>query len=221
MSIRVSIVEDDERYRAFLVQLINDSEGLTCSGDHGDATSALRRFPRERPEVALVDLELPTMTGMELIRRARRLKQAPEMVVLTVHDDPRRIFGALEAGASGYLIKPVEPIRVVEAITEAHGGGAPMSPAIARLVLQYFHEKGKAREALDTLTPREQEILDALAHGLRYQEIADQLGISRRTVSTHIHNLYEKLHVRSRTEATARLLGQSPTAGEARIRTTA
>jgi len=206
MSIRVGIVEDDDRYRAFLVTLVNQSDGLVCSGDHGDAVGALRKLPRERPDVALIDLELPSMTGVELIRRLRRLKQPPETVVVTVHDDARRIFGALEAGASGYLVKPVEPPRILEAIAEAHAGGAPMSPAIARLVLQYFHDKGRARESLDTLTPREQEILDALARGCRDKEIADQLGISRRTVSTHVHHLYEKLHVRSRTEAAARLL---------------
>jgi DNA-binding NarL/FixJ family response regulator len=128
--------------------------------------------------------------------------------VLTLHDDAQRIFAALEAGASGYLTKPVSPARILEALMDVHDGGAPMSSQIARLVVKTFHKRGRSMQEFDCLTLREEEILGCLAKGFSYKEIADQLGISIRTVSSHSHNIYNKLHVRSRGEATARFLNR-------------
>ena len=204
--IRVTLVEDDSEFREHLRALIGGSAGFDCVGAHASAERALGGVPIEKPEVVLLDLELPGKSGLDLIAELNVVHPEIEIVVLTIHDDTNRIFAALEAGASGYLVKPAAPVRILEAITEARNGGAPMSSQIARLVVKTLHERGRSKKQLDRLTLREQEILGWLAKGFRYQEIADQLGISIRTVSTHLHNIYDKLHVRSRGAATARFL---------------
>ena len=205
-AIRVSVVEDDDEFREHLRALIGGSEGFECVGAHPSAETALKSIPVDKPGIVLLDLELPGKSGLEFIAELKEKHAEIAIVVLTLHDDPQRIFAALEAGASGYLIKPVAPARILDALMDVHNGGAPMSGQIARLVVKSFHKRGRSKQGFDCLTLREAEILGCLAKGLRYQEIADQLGISIRTVSTHLHNSYDKLHVRSRGEATAKFL---------------
>lgn len=206
MKTRVTIVEDEDAYRESLAVLLNGSPGFECAGAYANAEQALKALRFETPDVLLLDLELPRMSGEEFIRQVSVRWPQVRILVLTVHDEPRRIFDALEAGASGYLVKPVPPAKLLEAIAEAAAGGAPMSSAIARLVLATFRERGRHKHELEALTAREAEILALLAKGHRYQEIASELGIALRTVGTHVHHIYEKLHVRSRAEAAARYL---------------
>jgi DNA-binding NarL/FixJ family response regulator len=205
--LRVTIIEDHEPTLATLATLVRGSAGFECSGQHGKAERALKNLSKEAPDVVLLDLELPGMSGIEFIRRAKSSRPKTEILVLTMHEEARLIFEALESGATGYLIKPVEPARILEAITDVSKGGSPMSSQIARLVIKSFHDRGRDRRNLESLTPREEEILRLLSRGYRYQEIAQELGIAIRTVSTHLHHIYEKLHVRSATEAAARFLG--------------
>jgi len=205
-AIRVGIVEDDDEFREHLRALIGGSDGFECAGAHPSAETALKSFPVDRPEIVLLDMELPGKSGLEFIAELKGKRAEFAIVVLTMHDDTQRIFAALEAGASGYLIKPVAPARILEALMDVRTGGAPMSSQIARLVVKSFQKRGRSKQEFDCLTLREAEILGCLAKGLRYQEIGDQLGISIRTVSTHLHNIYDKLHVRSRGEATAKFL---------------
>ena len=205
-AIRVSIVEDDDEFREHLRALIGGSVGFECAGAHPSAETVLKSVPVDKPEIVLLDLELPRKSGLEIIAELNEKHPEIRIVVLTLHDDTQRIFAALEAGASGYLIKPVAPARILQALMDVHAGGAPMSSQVARLVVKSFYKRGQSKHEVGCLTLREEEILHCLAKGYSYQEIADQLGISIRTVSTHLHNIYDKLHVRSRGEATAKFL---------------
>ncbi|MBI2930001.1 MAG: response regulator transcription factor [Verrucomicrobia bacterium] len=206
MKTRVTLVEDNDELREWLAVMLNGSPGFACSGAHATAEQALKAIPFEKPDVLLLDLELPHMSGEEFIREAKARWPKLEILILTVHDEPKRIFAALEAGASGYLVKPAAPAKLLEALADVAAGGSPMSSQIARLVLSTFRERGKRKQDLGQLTPREEEILALLSQGHRYQEIADGLGLSLRTVGTHLHHIYAKLHVRSRTEAAAKYL---------------
>lgn len=205
-SIRVAVVEDKDDFRGHLVALIQGAQGFCCTGAHATAESALKQLAWEKPEVLLLDLELPKLSGEDSIREFKARLPALEILVLTLHDEPKRIFTALEAGASGYLIKPVHPAKLLEAIAEVRAGGSPMSSQIARLVVRVFHQRGRTNAQFETLTTREEEILKLLADGGQTKEIADSLKISARTVSTHLHHIYDKLHVGSRSQAVARFL---------------
>ena len=205
MSIKVSIVEDDKRTRESLALLIGGASDFSCVGAHATAETALKKIPQEQPDVILLDLELPAMSGIEFIRELKR-RPAVEILVLTIHDEPRRIYAALEAGASGYLVKPMPPRKMIEAIKEIHGGGSPMSAPIARLVVQTFQERGRSHRKLEKLTPREQEILELLAKGYSDKEISQALGISEHTVNGHIKSIYVKLQAHSRAQAVAEYL---------------
>ena len=207
MSIKVSIVEDDKRTRESLALLIGGASDFSCVGAHATAETALKKIPQEQPDVILLDLELPAMSGIEFIRELKR-RPAVEILVLTIHDEPRRIYAALEAGASGYLVKPMPPRKMIEAIKEIHGGGSPMSAPIARLVVQTFQERGRSHRKLEKLTPREQEILELLAKGYSDKEISQALGISEHTVNGHIKSIYVKLQAHSRAQAVAEYLRQ-------------
>ncbi|HXG49281.1 MAG TPA: response regulator transcription factor [Methylomirabilota bacterium] len=202
--IRVTVVEDAADYRAHLVALVGGSGRFACVGAHPSAESALKHLSCEKPDVLLLDLELPGMAGEDSIGLLKQKLPTSEIIVLTLHDEPARIFKALQAGATGYLVKPIPPARLLEAILEVKAGGAPMSSPVARLVLRDFHQRGRTARALATLTPRESQILELLSAGHSSKEIADQLTISVRTVSTHLHHIYEKLHVASRSQAVAR-----------------
>ena len=204
--IKVVTVEDDAPFREHLAALIGGTQGFRCVGSHRTAEVALKHLPVEQPDVLLLDLELPETQGLKLISNVVARWPKLAILVLTIQDDSARIFEALEAGAIGYLIKPVSPSKLLEAIAEAHAGGSPMASQIARLVVKRFQQQGRARQKLDGLTPRETEILERIARGLQTKEIAGELGIGERTIGSHLRNIYEKLHVHSRSAAVARFL---------------
>ena len=208
--IKVVTVEDDEPFREHLAALIGGARGFRCLGSYRTAEAALKHLPVEQPDVLLLDLELPNTPGLELISNVVARWPKLAILVLTIQDDSARIFEALEAGAIGYLVKPVSPAKLLEAIAEAHAGGSPMSSQIARIVLKRIQHHGRSRQELDTLTPRETEILEQVARGLQTKEIAELLGISGRTIGSHLRNIYEKLHVHSRAAAIARFLERKP-----------
>src|SRR5438046_3281636 len=158
--IKVTTVEDDEPFREHLTALIGGAQGFRCIGSYRTAEAALKHLPVEQPDVLLLDLELPNTQGVQLISEVGGRWPNLAILVLTIHDDSARIFEALEAGAIGYLVKPVSPSKLLEAIAEAQAGGSPMTSQIARLVVKRFRQQGRSRRELDTLTPRELEILD-------------------------------------------------------------
>lgn len=206
--IKVATIEDDDEFRGHLTALIGGAEGFACIGSYRSAEVALRHLPVEQPDVLLLDLELPGRNGDDFIAEVSARWPEIAVLVLTVHDDCERIFPALETGAVGYLVKPVAPARLLEAIAEAHTGGSPMSSQIARLVVRRFQEQGRARPKLNGLSPRETEILEHIARGLENKEIASLLGLSDRTIGSHLRNIYDKLHVHSRAAAVARFLNR-------------
>lgn len=210
MRIRVSIVEDDARVRGGLVQLINLSEGYQCMGQHASAEAALHDLPAEKPDVVLMDINLPGMNGVECVRLLKPRLPQTQIVMLTVYEETEMIFKALTAGATGYLLKQTPSADLLAAIRDVHRGGSPMTSHIARKIVASFQSTAIAPvPQASHLTPREQEVLDHLAKGFLYKEIGDALGISYDTVHAHIRRIYEKLQVRSRTEAVAKHLHQN------------
>lgn len=201
----VGIVEDDDVLRNTLSRLVGDTRDFRCVAACATGEDALRQLPRLKPEVVLMDLNLPQMSGIECIRRLKELHPALQVIVLTVYEDSEHIFRALKAGASGYLLKRANPEEVLEAIKNAREGGSPMSSQIARRVVHSFHEPTSEGDTT-ALTERENEILSLLSKGYANKEIADKLAISVPTVRTHLCHIYEKLHVRSRTEAIVKYL---------------
>ncbi len=206
MPITVSIVEDNEQLRTTLARVINRAEGFRCLSHYGDAESALVGLPKDKPQVVLMDINLPAMNGVECVRRLKQLLAGPQVVMLTVYEDTDNIFNALAAGASGYLLKRSKSAELLEAIREVQRGGSPMTTHIARKVTQSFQKAGPSAQPTENLSQREQEVLDCLSRGFLYKEIADKLGISYETVHTYIRRIYEKLQVRTRTEAVAKFL---------------
>lgn len=204
--IKVVTLEDDDSFREHLVALIGGAQGFHCLGSYRTAEAALKHLRVEQPDVLLLDLELPNTQGIVLISEVVARWPKVAILVLTIQDDIARIFEALEAGAVGYLIKPVSPVKLLEAVTETHAGGSPMASQIARLIVKRFQQQGRSRQKLDGLTPRETEMLERIARGMRTKEIADELRISERTIGSHLRNIYEKLHVHSRAAAVAQFL---------------
>jgi DNA-binding NarL/FixJ family response regulator len=201
--IRVAIVEDDTAVRAILRDWIDQAPGFTCVYDCGDTESALIALPEHAPEVALVDINLPGLSGIECVRRLKPCVPQTQFVMLTVYEDADHIFDALSSGATGYLLKRTPREALIAAMQEVHAGGSPMSSAIARKVVQSLQQpKPKGRPA-ELLSTREAEVLDLLARGHMYKEIAEAIGISLPTVNTYIRRIYEKLHVHSRAQAVA------------------
>ncbi|WP_241559037.1 response regulator transcription factor [Chitinophaga barathri] len=199
--ISVAIVEDNHDIRQAMELLINGSEGYACIGAFNNAENALEKIPQLLPNVVLMDFNLPGMNGIECIIRLKAEFPDMQFMMLTVYEDDDKIFMALEAGASGYILKKTSPGELLDAIRDLHDGGSPMSSQIARRVVAYFQKQAKPNPALEALTSREKEILDQLSKGFLYKEIAGNLFISIETVRRHVHNIYEKLHVRSRTDA--------------------
>jgi DNA-binding NarL/FixJ family response regulator len=209
MPITVSIVEDNRGTRDTLFELLNRTTGLQCLACYSSAEEALAAIPAQTPNVALVDINLPGMSGIELVTKLKLAVPGLEMLILTSYEESQLIFRALRAGASGYLLKKMIPTELIAAIELVHAGGAPMSVQIARQVVDYFHHRvPQTVSDLTKLSKREQEVLALLAKGYLYKEISDQLGISVSTVKSHLKQIYEKLHVQTRTEATAKFLGQ-------------
>ena len=208
MSIHVTIIEDNRTVRETLVLILQNSPGFACTHAFASAEEALAGFPPDPPQVALVDINLPGMSGIECVRLLKARAPALQILMLTIESEASRVFESLAAGASGYLVKNTSPTRLLEAITDVVQGGAPMSSQIARLVVQAFQqpacESAGSAAGVAPLTPREDEILGLIARGFRTKEIAEELNISPQTVQTHVRNIYEKLHVRSRAEAVAR-----------------
>jgi len=206
MLITVSIVEDNDQLRGTLARVISRAEGFRCVSHYPTAEAALEALPRERPDVVLMDINLPGINGVECVRRLKQLAPNISVVMLTVYEDTDNIFNALAAGAAGYLLKRTKSAELLEAIREVHRGGSPMTTHIARKVVQSFQKAGPSPQPTENLSQREQEVLDCLSHGFLYKEIAEKLGISYETVHTYIRRIYEKLQVRTRTEAVAKFL---------------
>jgi DNA-binding NarL/FixJ family response regulator len=207
VSISVSIVEDDAQARQILSDWIRRTDGFRFVSEHGTAESAITNLPKENPTVVLTDINLPGLNGIECVRRLKSVLPATQFVMLTVYEDADHIFHALSAGATGYLLKHTPRNELLAALKQVHAGGSPMTSNIARKVVQSFQQQAPpASSAADTseLSPREGEVLDLLARGYLYKEIADSLDISLPTVSTYIRRIYEKLHVRSRAQAVAK-----------------
>jgi DNA-binding NarL/FixJ family response regulator len=207
--IRVALVEDDPAVRSGLELLIGNSACCACIAALGSAEEALARIPALQPDVVLMDMHLPRMSGIECIRLLKQRQPKLQIMMLTVFEDHDRIFQSLAAGASGYLLKQTPPDKLLEAITDLHQGGSPMSTQIARRVVEVFQESAPGEAAKAALSPRETEIIGLLGKGYLYKEIAGQLGISVETVRTHIHHTYDKLHVRTRTEAVMKVFGRN------------
>lgn len=205
--IRVAIVEDRDDVRQGLAFLVEGAEGFRCTGAYADAESALAELERAEPDVVLMDIGLPGMSGIDAVPLIRERKPRTQVMMLTVYEDESRVFDSLRAGATGYVLKKTPPAQLLEWIAVLHQGGSPMSSQIARRVVEVFQRAPARPDPTSELTAREREILELLVRGFRYREIGKQLFISLDTVRTHIRHIYEKMQVRSRTEATARYLG--------------
>jgi len=206
MSIKVAIVEDNDKIREGLAAIIDGSDGFICSATYESAEEALRRLPAYAPDVVLMDIQLPKMSGIECVEKLKEEHPDLQIMMLTVYEDDEKIFKSLVAGATGYILKRTPPSELLEAIRELHEGGSPMSDQIARKVVQAFQQMGKSSKETENLSDREMEILSYLAKGYHDKEIAEKLFLSVKTVRTHLRNIYKKLHVRSRTEAVLKYL---------------
>lgn len=208
MPITVSIVEDSRGTRETLTELLKRSPDLLFLGAYPDGEHAMRELPMKLPDVVLMDINLPGMSGIECVARLKEKSPKTQVLMLTTYEEGDLIFESLRAGANGYLLKNMPPTELLHAVEQVHAGGSPMSMHIARKVVNHFQQIKKPSSDMEKLTKREQEILALLAKGFLYKEIADQLGISLSTVRAHLHTVYEKLHVQSRTEAVVKYLGE-------------
>ncbi|OQP57684.1 DNA-binding response regulator [Niastella vici] len=205
--IHIVIIEDIKEIREGLQMLIDSSDGFVCNKAFATAEEAIAEIPAICPDVVLMDIHLPGMNGIEAMKKLKPQCLRTQFIMSTIYEDDEKIFESLKAGASGYLLKKTAPSRILDAIVEVFEGGSPMSSQIARKVITSFQHKDSIDE-VDILTPREKEILKALAKGLRYKEIADDMNISMETVRSHARKIYEKLQVQSRTEALNKIYGR-------------
>ena len=206
MPIKVAIVDDDDGIRTSLATLIRRAPSLRLVGDYADAEAALKEIPHRPPDVVLMDINLPGVNGVECVRQLKISLPAVQFLMLTVYEDSDSLFNSLKAGASGYLLKRTASARLLDAIRDVYGGGSPMTPQLARRVVQYFAKPPGGESSRARLTPGEKDFLDQLAKGYAYKEIADRLTISIDTVRSYVRTVYEKLHVHSRTEAVVKYL---------------
>lgn len=205
---RVAIVEDNQRMRECLAAYVRTDPGFECVGSCATAEQALDLLPRQLPEIVLMDIQLPSLSGIACAERLKQLLPEVKIIMVTVFGDPDTIFKALRAGACGYLLKRCTPEQLIAALREVRLGGAPMSREIARKLIDYFQQSAgptPADGAIENLSPREREVLEWVARGLTDKEIADRLGLRHGTVRWHLQRVYDKLHVRTRTEAALRL----------------
>ena len=201
---KVAIVEDDRGLREQLAQILSAASDVRFVGACASGEEALDRIHVMQPDVVLMDIKLPGMSGIDCVAHLKRALPSLQIIMLTVYEDSERIFRALKAGADGYLVKSSPPEVLLEAIDDVRRGGSPMSSHIARKVVRHFHVLGPSAEESENLSPREQEVLNLLSAGFIYKEISDQLGIGLETVRTYVKNICEKLHVRNRVEAVAK-----------------
>jgi DNA-binding NarL/FixJ family response regulator len=209
MRIKVSIVEDNRGTRESLNELLGRVPTLRCVGAHASGEEALRHIPAEEPDVVLMDINLPGMSGIECVAQLKERLPKLQVLMLTTYEESDLIFDSLRKGASGYLLKNMPPSELIQAVEQVHAGGAPMSMQVARKVVNHFQQIKDPSSEVERLSKREQEILALLAKGYLYKEIGELLGITLSTVRAHLHAIYEKLHVQSRTQAVVKFLGQS------------
>jgi DNA-binding NarL/FixJ family response regulator len=205
-SVRIGIVEDQPGVAESLKKLINRTQGFEVIGTYPSGEEALELIPKHKPDLVLMDIGLPGLSGIECVRSLKTMLPTLPIVMLTVYDEGEYLFDSLKAGASGYLLKRTTGEKLVEAITEARLGGVPLTRQMAGKMARYFQQMGATTSEMETLTKRERETLVLLAEGFRYKEIADKLGIAIETVREYIRNTYRKLHVSSRTEAVVKYL---------------
>ena len=208
MSISIAIVEDLEAVRNGLKDFISLSTDFLVVGVFKTGEEALAELPNITPDIVIMDINLPGMNGIECIRRVKDKSPGTQFMMFTVYENDEKVFEALKAGASGYLLKNTGLLEIVESVKELHEGGSPMSANIARKIVNLVRDTGKETAFMDVLSPREKEILKLLAKGLLYKEISHQLQITTGTVRIHIHKIYEKLHVQNRTEAINKAFGK-------------
>jgi DNA-binding NarL/FixJ family response regulator len=201
MSISLAIVEDLDEVRDGLKNFISLSKDFKILDTFKTAEEALFDIPKLQPDIVIMDINLPGMSGIECIRQVKDKSPKTQFMMFTVYENDEKVFEALKAGASGYLLKNTGLVQLIESLRELHDGGSPMSANIARKLVTVFRDKEKELEPVEALSNRENEILQLLSKGLLYKEIADKLSISVSTVRQHIHHIYEKLHVQNRTEA--------------------
>src|SRR5882724_6262806 len=201
---KVAVVEDDQELRKQLTELLAAAQDITCLGAFASGEEALKRIPPLKPDVVLMDIQLPGISGIKCVAELKKAAPGLRIIMVTVYEDSERIFKALKAGANGYLVKSCPPQQMLAAVRDAFGGGAPMSSHIASKVIEHFHLIGPAPEETANLSPRELQVLDLLAAGFIYKEISDKLSIKVTTVRTYVENICQKLHVRNRLEAVAR-----------------
>ncbi|MDO8549500.1 MAG: response regulator transcription factor [Ignavibacteria bacterium] len=206
MNINVAIVEDNDKIRDGLSLLIDGSDGFHCVATYSNAEDALKYLPSKKPDVVLMDIQLPKMSGIQCVENLIEKSPDLQIMMLTVYEDNEQVFKSLVAGATGYILKRTPPAELLEAIKELHEGGSPMSDQIARKVVQTFQQIGKSSKETENLSERETEILSYLAKGYQDKEIAEKFFLSVKTIRTHLRNIYKKLHVHSRTEAVLKYL---------------
>jgi DNA-binding NarL/FixJ family response regulator len=199
--IKVGLVEDNRTLREGFATLIERTPGMTCICACMTVAEALEEIPKAQPDVVLMDIQLPDGTGIECTAKIKEQLPDVQIVVVTVYEDSDRIFSALQAGACGYLLKRADPERIIDAIRQAIEGDVPMTPEIARKVIGQFRTQAEAASEVENLTPRENEVLQYVMHGLTNKEVADRMGVTVSAVKWHLQHIYEKLHVHSRTEA--------------------
>ena len=209
MSISIAIVEDLDVVRNGLKDFISLSTDFLVVGSYKTGEEALQKLPEIKPDIVIMDINLPGMNGIECIRQVKDKSPATQFMMFTVYENDEKVFEALKAGASGYLLKNTGLLHIAESVKELHEGGSPMSANIARKMVNLFRDTDKKTPFLDLLSNREKEILQLLAKGLLYKEIAEQLTITTGTVRIHIHKIYEKLHVQNRTEAINKAFGKN------------
>ena len=200
----VAIVEDDSGLRKQLVEILGTAPDIRCVGAFATGEEALKRIPADPPDVVLMDINLPGMSGIQCVSQLKKVFPQLQVIMVTVYEDTERIFKALRAGANGYLVKSSPPDQLLDAVRDAYRGGAPMSSPIARKVVQHFHLLGPAPTETENLSPRERQVLELLSSGFIYKEIADKLNIGVETVRTYVKGICNKMQVRSRVEAVAK-----------------